>query len=791
MRFIRSPGSIGVAIARLFGLGLLILLVLLRIGDPLFVSNFRNQSFDILQRLHPRPYVKQPVVVVDIDEKSLEQVGQWPWPRSEVARLVDRLTAMGAIAIGFDVVFAEPDRLSPDRVAEDNATLPADIEAGLMALPSNEDLLADAIRRSRVVVGETSVRQGESSEPNADGAAGQDIPEIPHAALGGDPTPYLLQFPRLVQNLKVISDAAAGHGMFTVEPDADGIFRRVPLVMLVESKIRLGLSAEILRIATGGQAFATRTDGAGLSGIVVGGVLVPTDGNGKVWPWFNGSLRERYVSAGSVLSGAAPASSIAGHMVLVGTSAVGLEDFRATPVAAFMPGVEIHAQIIENILTQQFLSRPNYAIGMEIVLVILFGLFIIWLVPKIGAVYAFFAAASVLGMSHSVRSGRSTPAACSSTRHFRQARWLRFSSSWPAPGVAVGTDTLTINTPAGTEFLAGARPSGGSIPGLLQGQVDDIQVYDRALTPEEIQSIHHNVLDNDTDIDSSDSMSVTGVAPGTPAGDVSGQVGLAVAGVYGALTLDADGVWTYTRDDNDPDTQQLSEGEAATDVFTYTMADAHGATSTTTLSIAIHGINDAPVISSLHQVTVDFDEIAAAGGGVQNIADEYVVGDFKFVGYTPGGDSVGQNALGTMGSDTAPSSYPGSASLLNRFSSGYTEFSRIDGSPFDLSSIDLSEINDSQLTGTFTITGTTSTGSTVVETVTKDGTFGFQTVELTGFEDLVTVRIDGQGYHIDNIIADVVTGGEATGEVFEITDGQARREYGDAQHDGHARLHGC
>jgi adenylate cyclase len=397
MRFLRSPGSVGVAIARLFGLGLLVLLVLLRIADPLFVSNIRNQSFDILQRLSPRPYVKQPVVVVDIDEESLEQVGQWPWPRSEVARLVDTLTAMGAIAIGFDIVFAEPDRLSPDRIAEDNASLPADIKAGLMALPSNEDLLADAIRRSRVVAGETSVRQGESAEPNAD-AAGQDIPEIPHAALGGDPTPYLLQFPRLVQNLKVISEAAAGHGMFTVEPDADGIFRRVPLVMMVENKIRLGLSAEILRIATGGQAFATRTDDAGLSGIVVGGVLVPTDGNGKVWPWFNGSLRERYVSAGSVMSGTAPASSIAGHMVLVGTSAVGLEDFRATPVAAFMPGVEIHAQIIENILTQQFLSRPNYAIGMEIVLVVLVGLFIIWLVPRIGAVYAFFAAVTVLGM---------------------------------------------------------------------------------------------------------------------------------------------------------------------------------------------------------------------------------------------------------------------------------------------------------------------------------------------------------------------------------------------------------
>jgi len=384
----------GVALARLAGIVLLLLLLGLRVADPLFVSGIRNQSFDIFQRLHPRPMTKQPVAIVDIDEKSLELVGQWPWPRSEVARLVDRLTAMGAVVVGFDIVFAEPDRLSPDRVAEDNPNLPASVKADLLKLPSNEQVLADAIQKSRVVVGETSVRLADETLSGGE----RTIPDIPHAALGGDPLPYLLKFPRLVQNLPVISNAAAGHGLFTVEPDPDGIFRRVPLVMVVEDHMRLGLSAEMLRIATGGQAFATRTGGAGLEGIVVGGVFVPTDGNGRVFPWFNASSPDRYVSAGSVLSGEAPADSIAGHLVVIGTSAVGLEDFRATPVANFMPGVEIHAQIIENILTQQFLYRPGYAIGMELVFTFLAGIFIIWLVPRIGALYSFFAAVSVLGL---------------------------------------------------------------------------------------------------------------------------------------------------------------------------------------------------------------------------------------------------------------------------------------------------------------------------------------------------------------------------------------------------------
>ncbi|MEI9409326.1 VCBS domain-containing protein [Mesorhizobium salmacidum] len=165
-------------------------------------------------------------------------------------------------------------------------------------------------------------------------------------------------------------------------------------------------------------------------------------------------------------------------------------------------------------------------------------------------------------------------------------------------GVAVETGSLPINTPADTEFLIGARPSGGSIPGLLQGEVDGVQVYDRALTAEEIQSIYNtdlstlpigNVLSNDTDVDSGDSMSVIGVAAGTSAEDVSGNVGSAVIGIYGSLTLGAEGTWTYARDDGDPDTQQLGQGQAATDIFTYTMADAQGATSTTALTITIHG----------------------------------------------------------------------------------------------------------------------------------------------------------------------------------------------------------
>lgn len=374
--------------ARLVGLSLLTALLVLRWADPVIVSNIRNQGFDLYQRISPRPYTPQPVVIADIDEASLARFGQWPWPRTRMAELIEKLTAQGAIVIGFDMVFAEADRLSPVRIAQDNPGLPLEARSALALMPSNETIFAEAISAARVVIGETAAR-GTTVK--------QELPDVPNVIKGEDPRPYLTTYSSIVQNLRGIGEKAAGRGVFTVDPDADGVFRRIPLVMQVSDKLRLALSTEVLRIATGGQAFLVVSDAAGVSSVVVGGVAVPTDPNGKVWPWFSKSRPERYVSAGDVLSGNLEPGAVAGKMIFVGTSAVGLEDYRATPVEAAMPGVEIHVQIVENILTGQFLKRPNFALGMELTALLFAGLLIIWLVPKLGAFLALVAAISMLG----------------------------------------------------------------------------------------------------------------------------------------------------------------------------------------------------------------------------------------------------------------------------------------------------------------------------------------------------------------------------------------------------------
>ena len=379
--------------ARLFGVALLIVLLAIRISDPVFVQIARLQSFDFYQRLKPREYAKLPVAIIDIDEASLEAIGQWPWPRSRMAEMIANLTSKGMAALAFDIVFAEADRLSPPIVAKDNPKLPGDIRAALAALPENDDIFANAIRQSRIVLGQTSVRSAKDNKN-----ATVDIPPVSVASKGEDPKKFLPGFPALVQNLPVLESAAAGRGVFTVQPDTDGIYRRIPLAVRVGDQLRLTLGAELLRIATGGFAFTTVADAAGMSGVVIGNSLVKTDAEGKVWPYFTDHRPERFISAANVFNNRVPVERVQGHLLLVGTSAVGLEDFRATPFVAAMPGVEIHAQIIENILSNQMLIRPNYAIGMELLFTIAVSLLIIAIVPMLGAIWAFFAATLFLGV---------------------------------------------------------------------------------------------------------------------------------------------------------------------------------------------------------------------------------------------------------------------------------------------------------------------------------------------------------------------------------------------------------
>ena len=364
---------------RILSLILLVALMALRVWDPAPVEALRHRSFDVYQLLHPREPASDPVVIVDIDEASLEQFGQWPWPRSLVADIVERLHGAGALAIGFDILFPEPDRASPDVAAETFRGLDAETREKLRRLPGNDQLLARTIRDSNVVLGQSGYR--------ISSAATHEAQPIPNglALLGEDPRPYLVRFPQLIRNLPILESAAGGRGLFSIIPEGDGTIRRIPLVALADGEIVPSLSLEMLRVMTGSGVVMIKTAPGGIQSVGVQDVEIPTDGKGRIWLHFASPGSVTSLSVLDLLQGRVPRERIAGKAVLIGTSAAGLLDLKVTPIDPATPGVELHAQLIESALSHATLYRPNYTALIEFALAALLCMALIALAPRVDA----------------------------------------------------------------------------------------------------------------------------------------------------------------------------------------------------------------------------------------------------------------------------------------------------------------------------------------------------------------------------------------------------------------------
>ncbi|MDE2373460.1 MAG: CHASE2 domain-containing protein, partial [Hyphomicrobiales bacterium] len=318
--------------ARWFGVARAVCVLLLLTLVPLRLAGLRPleeahlRTFDLFQVLRPRVQKVHPVVIADIDEASLKEIGQWPWPRTVVADLVTKLRAMGAVAVGLDIVFAEPDRMSPALAAAGFRGIDPQTQEKLAALPSNDVIFADAIKRAgAIVVGEAG---SSTIAPRSEAEAAL---QTGFAIRGPDPRPYLVTFPGLLRNLLPIEQAAAGRGLFSIDPERDGIVRRVPVVMAAQGMLVPSLTMEMLRVVAHSGAILIRTDEAGVRAVAVRGLEVPTDRNGQFWVYFNKHDPARYVSAADILAGRVPADRFRGRLVLIGTSAVGLLDIKTTP----------------------------------------------------------------------------------------------------------------------------------------------------------------------------------------------------------------------------------------------------------------------------------------------------------------------------------------------------------------------------------------------------------------------------------------------------------------------------
>ena len=307
----------------------------------------QNVVFDQYQRWKPRPYAfDQPVRIVAIDDELLKRLGQWPWPRERLAALVETLKGAGAAAVVFDFLFSEKDRA--------DATAPAD--------NTPDAAFARAMDDAPVVLGSFV-----SELPN--GASGS--VKAGFVTAGDDPTKFLTPWPGLLTPVPELAQHAAGVGFLNWRPDADRVVRRVPLILNVNGALHPSLAMEALRVAQGASTYIVKSSNAsgetafgevyGVLAIKNGDLTIPTDPSGDVRVYFARPDPRRSIPAWKALTPGADLSDLRGSIVFVGASAALLSDIVATPLSPSMPGVEAHAQIVEQLLSGQTLRRPDWA----------------------------------------------------------------------------------------------------------------------------------------------------------------------------------------------------------------------------------------------------------------------------------------------------------------------------------------------------------------------------------------------------------------------------------------------
>lgn len=376
---------------------------------PPVLETLSLSIFDTYQRAQPREYIQSPVRIVDIDEESLAARGQWPWPRHHVAELVSKLEQAGAQAIAFDIVFAEPDRTSPKRIAKILAENPEAVGTfdDVAVLKDHDELFVEALAKAPVVAGVILTNAPTSSNAEFENKVG-------YAFGGSDPKESLPTYRGIVANLPDVTEAAAGLGNISLRGDKDRIVRRVPLLSRFGDKILPALSIEALRLAQRTSTILVRgNDGSGEGGgapgiaaVKVGNMSIPTNGIGEIWIHYTEQQPDRFVSAASILdnelSDDALRTLIDGHIILVGTTAPGLRDVIATPLEPIEYGITVHAQAIEQIILGAFLSRPDWAPGAEFLAIILAATILVITVSRADALWGAVLAIALIAIANAL-----------------------------------------------------------------------------------------------------------------------------------------------------------------------------------------------------------------------------------------------------------------------------------------------------------------------------------------------------------------------------------------------------
>lgn len=349
-----------------------------------------NLSYDLELRtklLGHKKITDGPVVIIDIDDKSLEVEGRWPWPRAKLADLVNRIREGGAVVIAFDMLFPEKQRNIADTVLDElkkQSLLTNDIDTSLKKIQphfADDSIFATSLTQQiDVVLGMTFIPEQET--------VGTLPPPILTLQTPLEEDLGFIIVPGYIADIPILQDAAKKSGFLNVFPDADGIVRRVPLLIRYQNGLYPSLALQAVSsylLSTVKLVTASYGNTIRLEGIQIGDRLVPTDTKAQVIIPFPGrSYTLPFISATDVLHNKVQPHALEGKIVFVGTSAIGLGDLHATAIQPVYPGVEIQADIAYGMLQNTFSYKPAWSLGAELVITTILGLIFIFTFPYLG-----------------------------------------------------------------------------------------------------------------------------------------------------------------------------------------------------------------------------------------------------------------------------------------------------------------------------------------------------------------------------------------------------------------------
>ncbi|WP_419770237.1 MAG: CHASE2 domain-containing protein [Candidatus Marinarcus sp.] len=313
------------------------------------------------------------VVIVDIDEKSLKEVGQWPWSRDVLATMLENMTKAGVAVIGFDMVFAEEDRTSPHKIFKKFHVKKENI-------PNYDEIFANTVGNTPTILGYQFQLDKKSFMQTK-------APQIPAVFIEKNRNikdEFVLNAQGTILNIPLVQDNSYSSGFFNNVPDPSGIIRSVPLIIRYDDQLYPSLAFELIRAALGVNRVFVNYGEMGVQSITLGDIEIPTDMFGRVIVNYRGPEKTfKYIPAVDIYNNNFDKSDIEGKVVLIGTSAAGLFDLRAMPFEAVYPGVEVHANVIDNILTGDFLYKPSWVDGANILHIVLLSVVVFFIIMNI------------------------------------------------------------------------------------------------------------------------------------------------------------------------------------------------------------------------------------------------------------------------------------------------------------------------------------------------------------------------------------------------------------------------